>query len=69
MIDERLKLEAKKELSRREFWQYCKFTSPDFYTEDRTFLKDLAQKLQWFIEDAEEQIMVVNMPPSTTTIK
>ena len=63
MIDERLKLEAKKELSRREFWQYCKFTSPDFYTEDRPFLKDLAQKLQWFIEDAEEQIMVVNMPP------
>ena len=63
MIDERLKLEAKKELSRRDFWQYCKFTSPDFYTEDRPFLKDLAQKLQWFIEDAEEQIMVVNMPP------
>ena len=63
MIDERLKLEAKKELSRRDFWQYCKFTSPDFYTEDRPFLKDLAQKLQWFIEDAEEQIMVVNIPP------
>lgn len=63
MIDERLKIEAKKELSRREFWQYCKFTSPDFYTEDRTFLKDLSQKLQWFIEDAEEQFMVVNMPP------
>ena len=63
MIDERLKLEAKKELSRRDFWQYCKFTSPDFYMEDRPFLKDLAQKLQWFIEDAEEQIMVVNIPP------
>jgi predicted phage terminase large subunit-like protein len=63
MIDERFKTEAKKELSRREFWQYCKFTSPDFYSEDRTFLKDLAEKLQWFIEDAEEQIMVVNMPP------
>ncbi len=63
MIDERLKLEAKKELSRREFWQYCKFTSPDFYSEDRAFLKDLAEKLQWFVEEAEEQFMVVNMPP------
>ena len=63
MIDERLKLEAKKELSRRDFWQYCKFTSPDFYSEDRAFLKDLAEKLQWFIEEAEEQFMVVNMPP------
>lgn len=63
MIDERIKLEAKKELSRREFWQYCKFTSPDFYKEERTFLKDLAEKLQWFIEEAEEQIAVINLPP------
>ena len=51
------------ELARREFWEYCKFTSSDFYKEDRTFLKDLAEKLQWFIDEANEQIMVVNMPP------
>lgn len=64
MMDrEVLKHYARIELSKREFWEYCKFTSPDFYTEDRTFLKDLSQKLQWFIEDAEEQFMVVNMPP------
>ena len=63
MIDERIKLGAKKELARREFWQYCKFTSPDFYKEDRLFLKDMAEKLQWFIEEAEEQIAVINLPP------
>lgn len=63
MDREVLKHYARIELSKREFWEYCKFTSPDFYTEDRTFLKDLSQKLQWFIEDAEEQFMVVNMPP------
>ena len=51
------------ELSKREFWEYCKFTSPDFYREDRAFLKDLATKLQWFIEVAPEQIMVINLPP------
>lgn len=51
------------ELARRDFWQYCKFTSPDFYQQDRFFLRDLAEKLQWFIEEAQEQIMVVNMPP------
>ncbi len=51
------------ELARRDFWQYCKFTSPDFYTQERFFLRDLAEKLQWFIEEAQEQIMVVNMPP------
>ena len=55
--------EIKKSLARKDFWEYCKFTSPDFYVEDRVFLKDLAKKLQWFTEEAEEQIMVVNMPP------
>lgn len=58
-VQRRLKIS----LARKDFWGYCKFTSPEFYKEDRTFLKDLAQKLQWFIEEAEEQIMVVNMPP------
>ena len=58
-----LKYYARLELSKRSFWEYCKFTSPDFYMEDRHFLKDLAERLQWFIEEAKEQIMVVNMPP------
>ena len=58
-----LKYYARIELSRRNFWEYCKFTSPDFYDDNRTFLKDLSEKLQWFIEEATEQIMVVNLPP------
>jgi predicted phage terminase large subunit-like protein len=58
-----LRYYAKLELCRRSFWEYCKFIAPDFYTEERHFLKDLAEKLQWFIEEAEEQIMVVNLPP------
>ncbi len=58
-----LKHYAQMELARREFWEYCKFTSPDFYMESRGFLKELALKLQWFVEEATEQIMVVNMPP------
>lgn len=58
-----LKYYAQMELARREFWEYCKFTAPDFYTEERLFLRDLCERLQWFVEEAEEQIMVVNMPP------
>ena len=58
-----LKHYARMELARREFWEYCKFTSPDFYKEDRLFLKDLAETLQWFIEEATEQIAVLNLPP------
>ena len=58
-----LRLQAMMELSRREFWQYCKLTSPDFYNEGRQFLKDFAETLQWFVEEADEQFLVVNMPP------
>ena len=58
-----IKLGARIELARRDFWSYCKLTSPDFYSNNRTFLRNLANKLQWFIEEADEQFMVVNMPP------
>lgn len=63
MNKENARYYAKLMLARRDFWEYCKFTSPEFYKEDRPFLRDLALKLQWFIEEADEQIMVVNMPP------
>lgn len=64
MIDKAIiKHYAKMELARREFWQYCKFTSPDFYTEERLFLHDMASRLQYFIEEAEEKILVINLPP------
>lgn len=54
---------VKIELARRDFWQYCKLTSPDFYNERRPFLRDLAQTLQWFIEEAPQQFLVINLPP------
>ncbi|MBO5908886.1 MAG: terminase, partial [Clostridia bacterium] len=63
MNKELLRYYAQIELSRRLFWEYCKFTSPDFYTEERDFLKDLSERLQWFIEEAKEQIAVINLPP------
>lgn len=63
MNKDQIKHYAKMELARREFWQYCKFTSPDFYTEERLFLHDLSTRLQWFIEEAEEKILVINLPP------
>lgn len=55
--------QAQMELSRRSFWEYCKFRSPDFYKEERPFLRDLCERLQWFVEEAEESIIVINMPP------
>ena len=63
MDKSKLQYYARLELARRDFWEYCKFTSPDFYTDERPFLQDLACRLQWFVEEAAEQIMVINMPP------
>lgn len=51
------------ELARREFWEYCKLTSPDFYNDSRPFLHDMADRLQWFVEEAPQQILVINLPP------
>lgn len=53
---------AKIELSKRDFWEYCKFVAPDFYKEDRPFLRDLCESLQSFYE-SDKKILVINMPP------
>lgn len=54
--------EAKLELARREFWEFCKLTASDFYKEDREFLKDMCYQLQDFCE-SDEKILVINVPP------
>ncbi|MEG0282564.1 MAG: phage terminase large subunit [Clostridia bacterium] len=54
--------ELRYEKARRSFWEYCKLKAPKFYKEDRLFLKDLANKLQCFI-DGDQSIIVVNLPP------
>ena len=62
MNRELIRLEAKKELARRSFWDYCKFRASDFYKENRLYLKELCNKLQAFYE-GDKKIMVINMPP------
>lgn len=32
------------------FWEYCRLKSPKYYTEDKTYLKDLVETLQAFYE-------------------
>lgn len=62
MIPEYIKKQAKYELARRYFWDYCKLTASDFYKEDRDYLKDLCNQLQEFYE-SDEKIAVVCIPP------
>lgn len=58
-----IRLEAKKELARREFWEYCKLTAADFYKNERQFLKDKCHAMQEFLEQDEYKICVINEPP------
>lgn len=62
LVNKEIALLAKIELSKREFWEYCKLVAPDFYKEDRPFLKDLCNSLQAFYE-SDKKILVINMPP------
>lgn len=50
------------ELARRDFWEYCKLMAPDFYREDRPFLRDKCKQYQDFYEGPEEY-MIDNEPP------
>lgn len=58
-----LKLFAKMELARRDFFYYCNATSPDFYTPDRRFLVNQCRDFQEFVESDEYEVLIVNEPP------
>lgn len=53
---------AKIELARREFFFYCQLKAPDFYRDDRTFLIELCDGLQDFVE-SDDDVCIVNIPP------
>lgn len=62
MDKEQIRLGAKIELARREFFFYCNLKSPDFYTEDRAYLIELCNGLQEFME-SDEEVCIINIPP------
>lgn len=62
MDRELLKLGAKIELARREFFFYCNLKAPDFYRLDRKYLVDLCNEFQEFLE-SDDKVMIVNEPP------
>lgn len=63
MIPDYVRQQARYELARRSFWEYCKLKAPDFYNENRKYLKDFCNQLQEFYFVKKEKVLVVNMPP------
>ena len=54
--------QAKLQLARLSFWEYCKLKAPDFYKEGREYLKTFCNTLQDFYY-SDKKVLVVNMPP------
>ena len=59
---ELIKLGAKCELARREFFWYCNLKAPDFYKPNSKYLVKLCNTFQEFYEGNDE-VMIINMPP------
>ena len=64
-VKEEIIRQARLELARRDFFEYCKLTAGDFYKKDRLFLQDMCYQLQDFYQSnkPEDKIMVMNLPP------
>ncbi|ODJ55838.1 hypothetical protein [Brochothrix thermosphacta] len=62
MIDANIVQAAQKELARRDLFYYCCLTAPEFYMEERTYLKELCDDLQQFLH-SDEDVLIVNEPP------
>ena len=62
MDKELIRLGARTELARREFFFYCQLKAPDFYKDDREYLTQLCNALQESVE-SDEEVCVINVPP------
>ena len=63
MDKKRIRRQAKIELSKRSFWDYCKATYPEFYKESRPHLNLLCDTLQNVYEGYGPKRLMINMPP------
>lgn len=57
-----IKLGAKCELARREFFFYCNLKAPDFYKPNRKYLVELCNDFQEFYE-GDNDVLIINEPP------
>ncbi|MDC4242702.1 terminase, partial [Clostridium tertium] len=57
-----IKLGAKCELARREFFFYCNLMAPDFYKKNRKYLIELCNEFQEFYE-SDDEVLIINEPP------
>ncbi|MGE7807298.1 phage terminase large subunit, partial [Lysinibacillus sp. NPDC096215] len=65
MTDEQLKelkKQAQLELARREFFYFCHLLAPKFYKENRQYLVELCNEMQYFY-GSDDEVLIINVPP------
>lgn len=62
-IPKHVKLEARKELARRFFWDFEQLLYPQLFTDERKLLKNIAETLQDFIDSSSQHYLVLSLPP------
>lgn len=61
--EEIIKLGAKLELARRHLYDFCQVLFPNFYKDERTYLKEFCESVENFINDKDKRFLIINMPP------
>ena len=62
-IPQAIRLEARRELARRFFYDYCQLRYPKHYAADRVYLASMCRRLQAFVEQNEKRFLVLTVPP------
>lgn len=62
-LEKHITFEAKLELARRDFFDYCELMAPDFYRRSRQYLVQLANTLQEFVFNSPKKVLVISIPP------
>lgn len=62
-VPDYVRQEARKELARRFFYDYCRLKYPKHYTEDKPFLEVICNEMQDFSEQNKYKFLVLNVPP------
>ncbi len=59
-----LKREIAIRKARTNFWSFCQFMYPEYYTQDKKYLKEMCNVLDDFHNDRiKEKILIINLPP------
>lgn len=49
--------------AKRHLWDYCRLTNSQFYKDNRTYLKDMCNRIQDFFDNSDKKFLIINLPP------